>query len=99
MSYHVGDTAPDLTGQCTSAGTPKNITGAALEVHVRRPDGTVISRPGTIVTPATGDWSMPLQVGDLTKAGTHRVEVQVTYSNGKVQTFGPENLLVDPQLA
>ena len=99
MAHHVGDTSPDLTGQCLSNGTGKSITGATLEVHVRRPDGTVITRAGVPVTPATGEWSMPLQVGDLTVAGTHRVEVQVTYAGGKVQTFGPDRLPVDPQIA
>lgn len=80
--YTVGDTAPALTGNVNV-----NLTGAAVEVHVSRPDATVFSRAGTIVGAATGAWSFQLIAGDLTLAGVYRIEVQVTFSGGTIQTF------------
>lgn len=103
MSYHVGDNAPDLTGRLTtrlgSVVTPKDITGAALEAHIRRPDDTVVSRAATSATPLTGDWSLALQTTDFTVPGLYEVEIQVTYAGGKVQTFGPDRFVVNQQIA
>jgi hypothetical protein len=81
--YTVGDTAPALTGTVSA-----DLTGATVEVHVQRPDGTVFSRAGTVTTaPAPAAWSLQLVTGDLTLGGVYRVEVQATFSNGKIQTF------------
>ena len=44
--FVTGDTAPDLTGTCTSGTSAANITGATLELHLTRPDKTVITRRG-----------------------------------------------------
>jgi hypothetical protein len=80
--YTVGDTAPALTGNVNV-----NLTGATVEVHVSRPGGTVFSRAGTVTGAATGAWSLQLITGDLTEAGVYRVEVQVIFSGGAIQTF------------
>lgn len=81
--YTVGDTAPAITGTVSA-----DLTNATVEVHVQRPDTTVFSRAGTVTSaPAPGAWSLTLIAGDLTLAGVYRVEVQVTFSNGKIQTF------------
>lgn len=98
-TFTVGDTAPDLTGTLTSNGTPVNITGAALAVHVRKPDATTVTLTGVIVDALTGRWSAAWGASDLSKSGTHHVEVQVTYSSGKIQTFGPVAFFVNSQLA
>lgn len=99
-AFTVGDTSPDLTGTLTSNGTPVNLTGASLAVHVRKADKTtVITLTGAIVDAPAGKWSAPWGANDLSQAGTHRVEVQVTYSGGKVQTFGPSYFTVNAQLA
>ena len=50
------------------------------------PDKTVITRAGVIVDGASGTWRYTWQTGELV-AGTWAVELQVTYSGGKVQTF------------
>lgn len=82
--YTVGDTAPNLTGTINADGT-----GAAGVAHVARPDGSVFSHTVTFSspTPTLTSWSMVLVAGDLNQAGTYRVEVEVTFSNGKIQTF------------
>lgn len=80
--YTVGDTAPALTGTVNA-----DLTSASLIVHIARPDGTVISRAGTIVSAVAGTWSFQLVAGDLTLPGVYRVEVEVTFSGSNIQTF------------
>ena len=84
LTLTVGDygTGATLTGTCNAV-----ITGATLELHIRRPDGTTLTEPATIVDGVAGTWSAPLEDGDLTVAGDYLVEVQVTFSNGDPQTF------------
>jgi hypothetical protein len=80
--YTVGDTSPALTGTVSAS-----LVGATVEVHISRPDATVITHAGTVVNAALGSWSMALVAGDLNQSGTYRVEVQVTFAGGAVQTF------------
>ena len=99
--FVAGDLAPDLTGTCSSGTTPANLTGATLELHLTRPDKTVITRAGIIVDGASGTWRYEWQAGELV-AGRWEVEVQVTYSNGKPQTFPadrPARFIVRAQIA
>lgn len=98
MTYFVGDNSPDLTGT-----VPANLTGATAEVHLRRPDGTVLTAP---VTPAAYDpvagttsWSYTWATGDLSQRGRWVAELQVTFAGGRVQTFGPTAFTVQPQIA
>ena len=96
----VGDTAPTITGTASA-----NLTGATLELHIKRPDKTVVTKAAAIVDGAAGTWSATLGAGDLNQAGTYYTELQVTFSNGKVQSFkrGSDNALasfwVDPEYA
>lgn len=80
--YTVADTAPLLTGTVGAS-----LVGATARVHIRRSDGTVINQPVTIIDPAAGTWSYAWAVDDLNGRGAWPVEVEVTFSNGKVQTF------------
>lgn len=92
-----GDTAPDLSGTVNAV-----LTGAALEVHVQRDNAATIVRAGVVTDAAAGAWSMPWQDGDLHSAdrpARYAVEVQVTFASGKVQTFGPVQFYVKPQIA
>lgn len=98
-TFTVGDTSPNLSGTLTSAGAAVNITGATLVGHVKRPDGTVFNLTVTIVDPLLGTWTAAWGGSDLTVQGSHKVEIQVTYSGGKIQTFGPQNFYVQPQIA
>lgn len=78
----VNDTAPGLTGTVNAV-----ITGATLAVNIKKPTGTILTKVGTIVDGPTGSWSTTWTGGDLSVAGYYTVEVQVTYSSGKIQTF------------
>lgn len=80
--FTVNDTAPALTGTLNAV-----ITGATLAVHIRKPDGTVLNKPASIVSGAAGTWSATWVTGDLDQTGTYYVEVQVTFSGGAIQTF------------
>lgn len=99
MSYTQGDTAPALTGVCTSAGVGTDVTGADGVAHLCKPDGSTLSRSVAWTDETTGAWSLDWQPGDLTVAGIYQVEVKVTYSNGGFETFGPVSFYVQPQLA
>lgn len=82
--YTVGDTSPNLTGSVSA-----DLTGATIEVHIARPDDTIISRAGVVLVPGadSSTWSFQLVNGDLTLAGLYRVEVEVHYGGGGIQTF------------
>lgn len=102
MGYTVGDTAPNLTGRCTykeSATGPElpvNLTGATVELHVQQPDRVVLTIPAT--GNADGSWSAPWPA-PIAQSGAHDVEVQVTFSGGGIQTFGPSRFHVQRQIA
>ena len=99
MSWHAGDTDPALTGQATDAGVAVDLTSAlSCLVHILTPWGTLISRAPTVTVGTTGAWSLPWQVGELIE-GVYSVELEVTWSAGHIQTFGPSTFRVDPQLA
>ena len=105
-TFKVGDTRPPLAGQVQNNGSGANMTNATAVLHIRRPDGTVLSVAGTWTDATTGSWAYlggpqlaGWAVGDLNVAGTWTVEVQVTYADTGVQTFGPEPFPVDNQIA
>jgi len=85
LELTVGDTSPTLTGKVNA-----NLTAAqGIAVHIRRPDATVLTKTAAAVgAPANGDWIAEVwAVGDLSVPGIHKVETQVTFADGKVQTF------------
>jgi hypothetical protein len=84
---YVTDQAPDLTGTVTSNGVGANITGATLQLRIKKPSGVVVLKTGTIVNGAVGTWSYSWSPTDLDEAGVWWVQPRVTYSNGKPQTF------------
>jgi hypothetical protein len=100
MTWHAGDTDPALTGQATDGGVAVDLTPAlSCAVHILTPWGTLISRAPTVAVGTTGAWSLPWQTTDLANEGVFTVELEVTWSAGHVQTFGPSTFRVDPQLA
>lgn len=100
MLVHTVNDTPTLTG---SVGT--STAGATAQAHVKRPDGTVISRNVSWTDTATGAWSVTCQAGDLDQTGFYFIEVEVTFSGGAVQTFALDSrdqevkFLVRPQYA
>ena len=105
MSLTVGDTRPALTGRATTTDTAgvttgTNLTGAtALALHIRRSDGSVITATATPVDPSAGTWTYTWAPTDLTVAGRWEVELQVTFSDSGIETFGPAVFYVQPQIA
>jgi hypothetical protein len=97
--FVVGDTAPALTGTAKSGGTAANLTGASVVLHMQKPGGTTVTKTATIVDGAAGTWSYSWLAGELDVAGQWLVEAQVTFSDGKIQTFGPSVFRVADQLA
>jgi hypothetical protein len=100
----VNDTRPDAVLSCSSDGVASNLIAATAVLHITRPDGTKITRTApaggfTITTAATGVCTYRWQAGDLTVAGVYLLEVQVTYSDAGIQTFGPQNVYVKDELA
>lgn len=103
-SFVSGDTAPDLTGTCTTTDTSGvttavNLTGSTLALHLRKPDGTTVTKTGALDVAASGTWKYVWQPGDLDQDGRWLVEVQCTFGSGKVETFGPTPFYVNAQLA
>lgn len=96
MSLHVGDTTPPFTAVCSSAGTPANLAGASVKVHVRKPDRTVLVLDGS---PGVNGNVAAAWPEALDQAGEWSAEVQVQYSDGGVQTFGPQSFVVQSQIA
>jgi hypothetical protein len=94
---HAGDTTPALTGQATSAGVGVDLTSSvSVEVHVVRPDGTLITR-APVYAGTSGAWSLAWLAGELDLAGVYVTELEVTWPAG-LQTFGPGSFRVHPQL-
>lgn len=94
MTYYTGDNSPDLTGSVNA-----NLAGVSgVELHIRKPDGVVLTKAATVTDAATGAWSITWGGSDLSVAGIWTVEAQVTFSGAKVQTFGPERFVVQSAL-
>ena len=65
-----------------------DLTGAAsVEVNIKTPDRTVVTKTATIGDPAAGEWSISYAANDFVREGVYRLEVEVTFSSGEVQTF------------
>lgn len=107
MTFTVGDTAPPLTGACqqtdTSCGTPTSVTpanlaGAAVKLRIDCAGVITLVRTPITTAPADGAWEYDWQYGDLSVPGVYSVEAQVTYGDGKIQTFGPASFRVKRQV-
>lgn len=94
-----GDTQPILTGQALSGTVGVNVAGATGVLHIRKPDGTILTKTAVWVDQATGTWSYTWGATDLSIGGAWEVELQITYSDLGVQTFGPTRFRVRTQIA
>lgn len=105
LELTTGDTAPVLSGVCSNRDpasgvtTVADLTGATVAVHVRRSDGAVLTKAATLVDAAEGSWTTSWATDDLSTDGTYKAEAEVTFSNGKIQTFGPVRFKVKQQIA
>lgn len=106
-NFTVNDTGPALTGQLHD-GTPGRLVpvdlaeASSLAVHILRPrrGRDPIEKAASPVSTAEGRWqAAPWAQGDLDEPGTYKVEVQVTWSDTSVQTFGPDDFEVRREYA
>jgi hypothetical protein len=99
-TFTAGDTAPTFTATLTTDGAAANLTGAAVVLHFATPSGA-LSPAASLVDAAAGTISYSWAADDLSDArvGVWSWEAQVTFSNGKVQTFPGGSFRVAAQLA
>jgi hypothetical protein len=90
--YKTGDTSPDITGTVSDANGPVNIFGAtSIRFIAKAASGSPIA--GTAVkiddgtVPLRGKWKYVWGASDLAVAGSYEVEIEVTWSAGKIETF------------
>lgn len=93
-TFTTGDTAPDLTGTVNT-----DLTGATVELHFKPAGADPITVTPTVTDAPSGAWSYSWAVGDLASAGRWSCEIQVTYANGRIQTFGPQYFQVTQQIS
>lgn len=110
MTFTTGDTAPPLVGVCQqvkgtacgqaplSTATAVDLSGAIVELHIDYGAGVPLVKLANVVSAPAGEWSYDWGPNDLTVAGVYVVEAQVTYGDGRVQTFGPTSFRVKPQI-
>jgi hypothetical protein len=100
--WTAGDLEPALTGTVLDGTTPVDLTTAtAVMAHIRRSDGTTVSRAVTLgdQTTSPGAWTMAWVTGDLAEAGGYSVEIEVMWPGARPQTFGGAGFQVARQLA
>ena len=106
------DLEPALAGTALDGTTPVDLTSATtVTAHIRRPDGSVISRAVTLgdQTTAPGTWTLPWvaadpdatppTIADLSVAGGYAMEIEVTWPGGRAQTFAGASFQVARQIA
>ena len=85
------DTASFITRDLKDAfGAPVNVTGATVKFSMRvKPAGTVKAddQDAVVVTAGTGRVRYEWTAANTNTADEYEGEFQVTYANGKIQTF------------
>jgi hypothetical protein len=84
------DTSPSIqTTLLDGNGFPVDISGnLGVTFHMRNSEGTVIiDTAATVVTPGFGIVRYDWDAADTATSGTFQAEFEVTYSDGKVETF------------
>lgn len=93
MTFYIkqNDTTPSIKATLKDGdGTVINLTDASVRFHMRKIDSTtsVVDAAGSVVSPATSgivqyDWS----ASDTATAGMYSAEFEITYGDGKIETF------------
>jgi hypothetical protein len=85
---HENDVGTKLLVTITDDGQVVDISSAlALSIFIRKPDGTILNRTGTLETDGTDGKMYYLTVaGDLDVAGTYKLQGQVVLLTGSYYT-------------
>ena len=92
------DTKPSLSAILSQDGSAVDITGATVNFHM----GDIIDTAAVIVNAATGSVRYDWAAVDTEKAGEFSAEFEVTFSDGKIETFpnvGYLRINIDEDLA
>lgn len=85
-----GDRLPELQVTLTdSTGAAVDLAGATVRFHMRALNGktTKVDAAATLVTPAEGVVSYAWMAGDTDTTGSYNAEFEVTFGDGRNQTF------------
>lgn len=95
ITFIQNDTGPRLIGDINAS-----LVGAtAVVLHFRQPrTDTILTRNASVTDAPNGIWEYHWGAAELATTGVWAVETQVTFSNGEIQTFGPQNFRVDPEI-
>lgn len=87
LQYVVGDTAPQIFIKYDDAPNAPPITGYVFALKIEQPNGTIVTRAGTITNAATGDVSFSAFTSGQLVEGFLRAEIEVTDAGGKLLTM------------
>lgn len=92
MTFNIkqNDTSPALEATCLNEdGAPIDLTGAtSVRFHMRNATGTVVLDEDMLVDDATGGIVVYVwDAADTAVVGRFQAEVEITFSNGRVETF------------
>lgn len=85
---HEGDIGTKLLITVTDDGEVVDISSAtAKDIFIKKPDGTILSRSGTLETDGTDGKMYYITIaGDLDKAGNYKIQGRVTLTTGTFYT-------------
>lgn len=83
-----GDRLPSIAATLSRVdGSAVDLTGATVKFLMRRRAGLAAVVDGTAVITGTATVRYDWGAGETATVGTYQAEFQVTYANGKLETF------------
>lgn len=101
IRYVQNDTRPPLLLDISEAdGTPADLTGCTVWLHMQRRGDTVPKSIAAQVTSTPGRAQVMWSAGDLAVAGDYSNEIEILFPDGGRQTIDAQFLInVRPQIA
>lgn len=95
MAFRIktNDTSPSLVVSLTDyAGSKVNLTGATAQFHMKKYGASTlkVDAAATVTSASNGQVTYDWSASDTDTAGTYYGEIEITYSDSKVETF-PNN--------
>lgn len=81
-TYTEGDTLPKLQRTYTGTESGGNITGWTITLHLKRPDGTILTKTAAITDGPGGAYEFTWAAGDLQAGKMQEAEVQFDTGSG-----------------